>query len=903
MDLEQRALRFVEDMQSIYFERRDIDQVIEALDQDVILFGFGSEEIRLGREETQAWLLSEKAAYTGSFRILESWYDALKTGEHTCLVAGRLQVQESALPISLDVRVFVLCRETPEGMRMSRIHMSLPSSGQAEGEFFPCRLTADANRLLERLVKEKSAELEKHNRNMQMLMRNIPGGIFRCLYDENLTILQMSDGFLSLFGYTREEIHSQFQDSFWRMIDPRDRETFLADIRRQLSGGNTSKIIEYRVICRDGSSMWVLDKGQLLPGEEGGLSSFYCVLVDVTRGREAQEALRLSLDRYQIVMDQTNDIIIEWDIEQDTMEYSPNWEKKFGYQPLQTAVSKSILNNSHILPEDQNTFLDMLGRLKRGDHYVEAEIRLRQKEGSYIWCRIRFTAQKDAAGKPVKAVGVIIDIDREKRSVQKLLEQAQRDTLTKLYNKGTSEKLIEEMLPSGEEISALLIIDIDDFKLVNDTMGHLFGDAFLMETANEIRMRFRQMDVVGRIGGDEFIAFIRNIPSMDLVKKKAGQIVGSVRELAGRNGLSERVSCSIGIAVAPDHGQSFQTLYRRADHALYHAKKQGKNRYAVYDGAVMGNVMEGMPQISHTAIGAAIDSDAGLSLVNRLVEYILRVLYQTQNVDKAVNSILEIVGRQFDVSRAYIFENTEDDRFCNNTFEWCSDGVQPEKDHLQHISYEKDLGGSYLDNFNEDGIFYCQDVSELNPEQYSILEPQGIKSMLQCAIWDNGRFRGYVGFDDCRTNRFWNQDQVDALGFISKILSIFLLKQRAQERMEQSVNAMKTVLDHQNAWIYVIRPDTYEILYINHKTMSLAPHGRVGMPCYKAYFHRETPCETCPARTARRQDGNVTMEIYNPVLKVWSAADASQIIWKGEEAILLTCHDITRYKEGERESD
>ena len=166
-------------------------------------------------------------------------------------------------------------------------------------------------------------------------------------------------------------------------------------------------------------------------------------------------------------MDQTNDIIIEWDIEQDTMEYSPNWEKKFGYQPLQTAVSKSILNNSHILPEDQNTFLDMLGRLKRGDHYVEAEIRLRQKEGSYIWCRIRFTAQKDAAGKPVKAVGVIIDIDREKRSVQKLLEQAQRDTLTKLYNKGTSEKLIEEMLPSGEEISALLIIDIDDFKLVN----------------------------------------------------------------------------------------------------------------------------------------------------------------------------------------------------------------------------------------------------------------------------------------------------------------------------------------------------------------------------------------------------------------------------------------------------
>ena len=283
MNLEQRARCFAEELQRLYFEERDIDSILAVLDQDVILFGFGREEIRFGREDMTAWLLAEKEAFQGSFRILESWYDVLRTGEDACLASGLLQLQQADIipPFILDVRVFLLCRETAEGMRLSRIHMSLPSSGQEEGEFFPCRLTAESNRLLEKMVREKSAEIEARNRDLQMLTRNIPGGIFRCLYDEKLTILQVSDGFLSLFGYTREELHTLFGDSFLQMIEEQDREPALLETRRQLARGN-AKTIEYRVICKDGRRMWVLDKGQLLSGEEA-TPSFYCVLVDVTQ--------------------------------------------------------------------------------------------------------------------------------------------------------------------------------------------------------------------------------------------------------------------------------------------------------------------------------------------------------------------------------------------------------------------------------------------------------------------------------------------------------------------------------------------------------------------------------------------------------------------------------------------
>ena len=111
---------------------------------------------------------------------------------------------------------------------------------------------------------------------------------------------------------------------------------------------------------------------------------------------------------------------------------------------------------------------------------------------------------------------MIVDIDSEKRHSQELMQKAERDALTKLYNKGTTESIIENHLSRCPENSlcALLIIDIDDFKIVNDTRGHLFGDAFLMEIAGKIQTLFRSGDVVGRIGGDEFIAFIRDIPDM-----------------------------------------------------------------------------------------------------------------------------------------------------------------------------------------------------------------------------------------------------------------------------------------------------------------------------------------------------------------------------------------------------
>ncbi|WP_302419841.1 diguanylate cyclase [Blautia marasmi] len=731
--------------------------------------------------------------------------------------------------------------------------------------------------------------------DLQILSDNIPGGMFSCRFDEKLTLLQMNKGFLSMLGYTQQDIEEKFQNSFWEMIEQRDREVTLAEVQRQMALG-PDKELEYRMTCKDGRTIWVLDKGHLLHDEEGN-QYFCCVLVDVTRSKELEEKLRLSLERHQIIMDQTTDILFEWDIQADTMIFSGNWEKKFGCPPVTQHVRRLFWQAPYILPEDQPLFTKLLSRIRGGEHYAEEEIRIINGKQNAVWCRIRITGLTDKTGRAVRAVGAILDIDAEKKKAQNLMERAQRDMLTKLYNKGSSQEYIQAVLANNVpgKMAALMIIDLDNFKHMNDTMGHLFGDALLSEVAHSIQKQFRSEDIVGRVGGDEFLVFLGQIPNAALAEQKAVQVMKAIGEMAVQELTEVELSCSIGIAIYPECGQTYHELFQRADQALYRAKNQGKGRYCIADAKLLS---EEFPVQSCSAANTRIDSyeETESNVELRLFEYVFRILYKSSNLDTAVNAILEVVGRQFDVSRVYIFEDEEDPDYCTNTYEWCNEGVRPEIGNLQHVLYANDLEGGYQSNFNESGVFYCRDIDVLTQQQREILEPQGIKSMLQCAIYDKGQYKGFVGFDECRVNRYWTQEQVNTLVFIAEILSTFLLKLRAQDKAIQNAASLEAILDNQSSWVYVVRPETREMLYINRKTREWVPEAKLGNTCHKAFFHRDTPCDFCPIKDMDSEHPRCVRQVYNPFLQVWTSADACYIEWKGEQVVLLTCHDITDLK-------
>ncbi len=160
---------------------------------------------------------------------------------------------------------------------------------------------------------------------------------------------------------------------------------------------------------------------------------------------------------------------------------------------------------------------------------------------------------------------------------------------------------------------------------------------------------------------------------------------------------------------------------------------------------------------------------------------ILNFLYASKDFEKAVQETIQFIGETYNMSRVYIFENSEDDVAMNNTFEWCNQGISPQKDNLQNVKYVEDLGGAYEQNFDENGMFFCPDISLLPKEQYDVLAPQGIKGMLQCSIVEDGKFKGMIGYDDCNEyNREWHKepDKIETLVFMAHTLSLYLLKER-----------------------------------------------------------------------------------------------------------------------------
>ena len=499
---------------------------------------------------------------------------------------------------------------------------------------------------------------------------------------------------------------------------------------------------------------------------------------DSRHALQIQEGLRLSLERHQIIMAQTNDIIFELDLVSDTLSCSTMWEERFGYPHIVHNASSQILNNSHVHPEDIAELRKNLDNLRSGVRYLEMEARIANAAGQYTWSRMRATAQQDQLGHTIKLVGVIIDIDQEKRISQALQEEAARDPLTKLYNRKAARSRIDSYLANMKpgEHAALLVVDLDNFKEVNDRYGHMYGDATLSQASAAISSFFRGNDVISRIGGDEFLILMKNIPGSALVEARCRDLITAVQSLHHEEAEGALLSCSVGVALIPEHGVSYEDLFQRADRALYYAKTHNKGCFVFYDLENSTPFPRSAPVVKNAPAASPTVSSS-----SSLIRHVFDCFCESGDVERTVRSVLELAGRQVQASRAYIFENDPENLTCSNTFEWCSEGTTPHIHQLQGLSYKDDLF-NYHEHFNDKGIFYCPDITVLPEPQKGILLSQNIKSLLQCSIRDNGVFRGFVGFDACLDNRLWTQEQIELLTLLSQMLSLFLLKVRAQNQ-------------------------------------------------------------------------------------------------------------------------
>ncbi|WP_052343694.1 GGDEF domain-containing protein [Bacillus massiliigorillae] len=212
----------------------------------------------------------------------------------------------------------------------------------------------------------------------------------------------------------------------------------------------------------------------------------------------------------------------------------------------------------------------------------ELEFRLLDKVEGYYWVQVITNTICDDQTNDILIFAYFVDIDHEKREELLLKNRAEKDGLTGLYNKVTTEFLVSEKLKM--ENGVLIIIDVDNFKSVNDYFGHAKGDEVLKQLAEELKWIFRKDDIVGRIGGDEFMVFMSMQYDEDFIYKKAEDILRRFfKSFEDSSGRLHTISASIGVSKAISEKSSFNQLYKQADTALYHSKNKGRNTVHIYD--------------------------------------------------------------------------------------------------------------------------------------------------------------------------------------------------------------------------------------------------------------------------------------------------------------------------------
>ena len=241
----------------------------------------------------------------------------------------------------------------------------------------------------------------------------------------------------------------------------------------------------------------------------------------------------------------------------------------------------------NVHPEDRFLFLQEMNpkflrsQYERGRQEAVCEYRSLNAEAEMIWCNT--TIYLIESGGHLTGFVYVKNVEEKKRRELELLRQSRIDPLTNLLNRAASLQEINYILnENGQKESALLIIDVDNFKNVNDTFGHMYGDKVLAGIAYKLKNIFDTDAIVGRLGGDEFLVFLFNIQDEDAVYRKAQMVARELQTIQEEGENRIAVNNSIGIAVSPRHGTRFQELYVKADTALRYAKQSGKSCYSVF---------------------------------------------------------------------------------------------------------------------------------------------------------------------------------------------------------------------------------------------------------------------------------------------------------------------------------
>lgn len=385
--------------------------------------------------------------------------------------------------------------------------------------------------------------------------------------------------------------------------------------------------------------------------------------------------------------------------------------------------------------------------------------------GKSIWGRITATSVYDEDENVVKLIGKITNIESEREKELALEKMRSRDSLTGVYNKEAGIRKVQGYMEkkSCDEICGIMLLDMDDFKELNESEGETFGDAVLLEVADILKSMTGPDDIVTRLGGDEFMLFIKDCP-----KSRATilgpQIAEAIRNLSPNDNTELIISASIGMCVT-EVVDDYSGLYRCAESTLKYVKSHIKGRAACYldTSNEIGMMLTQAYPDRHTLTKI----DRTVDTKENLVSFALDLLGKAKNLNDALFLLLSRMGKLYDLDRVSIIEVDSEYMICRITQQWTKNPADNQIGEIYYIS-EKELRSAAA----------SYDLEGLSTE-YLVESLKGIGSILHSAIWNRGIYEGVMSFERKEKDYVWTAEERQVLSELIKIISSFTLKARS----------------------------------------------------------------------------------------------------------------------------
>jgi diguanylate cyclase (GGDEF)-like protein/PAS domain S-box-containing protein len=399
------------------------------------------------------------------------------------------------------------------------------------------------------------------------------------LWDHQLNVTGWNRHAETIFGWRREEMMGR---EFMSRLVPGDQDVHCRDVIHELVAKAGVVHSTNWNVTRDGGRILCEWMNTALRDGQGRVIGFASLAVDVTERHRAEEALRASEQKFRLLAENALDVIWTLDFDGRITYVSPSVERLRGFKPEEIVgqtMQQALTPESYKVAREALTHLRAHGELPSEQYTFEQPC----KDGSTVWTDMTVNAMRGEDGTVIGFLGITRDITRQRETEERLTHMAHHDPLTDLPNRA----LFFDRLNMGmaralrEELPlALLYVDLDGFKDINDEHGHQVGDFVLSQVASRLRRSVREMDTVARIGGDEFTVVITGVREADTAYQIADKIIAALSapiELG--DGQSVQIGASIGLAFYPTDAQTSDALLRKADQAMYTVKRGGKGAY------------------------------------------------------------------------------------------------------------------------------------------------------------------------------------------------------------------------------------------------------------------------------------------------------------------------------------